>query len=220
MKKEIKIDQANEANDAKFAEIKSVIDILASSPDPKKEVQMELVNAKIPFVMAASIVSLFHNSDVDLIIKASGELSPGATIIAAAGSPGFRSATCTTKFQLTDKGLKLSSKRPGPDDIGFIEFLSKFCQGKGGKIKDAMKNYGNIYATSATSLGIIDKVSDFKDKYEAKKKAIKEAKRKGPKSKVPEMVDAKPVSPLSDEEHAEVMEKVKNIKTPEEEAGK
>ena len=40
MKKEIKIDQANEANDAKFAEIKSVIDILASSPDPKKEVQM------------------------------------------------------------------------------------------------------------------------------------------------------------------------------------
>lgn len=201
--------------DPEFIASNSAINELEESTDSTKELELELSGTKVNFIMAASLVSLIHNSNVDLIIKASGELSPGATIIAAAGSPGFRSATCTTKFQLTDKGLKLSSKRPGSDDIGVIEFLSKFCKGKSGKIKDAMKNYGNIYATSATSLGIIDEVSDFKDKYEAKKIAIKEANRRGPKPKKTELVDDKADSPLSEEEQAEVMEKAKNIKTPE-----
>lgn len=211
-------------DDSSFTRIKSSIAALESSTDPQKELVLELHNTKAPVILAASLVSLIHNSNVDLHINASGNLSPGATIIAASGIPGCRKATCTTKFQLSDSGLKLGKKNPSLEEKNTMQFLSKFCEDKKSKIKAALIKYGAVYATDAVTLTIIDKVSDFNDKYadkkEAMKEAMKEAKKRGSKTKRNESDNAKPVSSLSEEQHAEVMEKVKNIKTLEEEEGK
>ena len=203
-----------------FTRVSSLLQELLASTDSEKILELELPDTIASATMAGKLVSLIHASNVDLHIKASGILSPGATIIAAAGDPGFRSASCTTKFGLTESGKKLGTKQPSLDENYVLQFLSILCKDKRYKIKDAFIDYGAAYATDAVSLSIIDKVSDFNDKYAAKKEAIKQAKKKSPKSKKSEVANVKPVSPLSEEEHAEVMEKAKNIETPEEEAGK
>lgn len=205
-------------DEASFARVKSTLQFLEASADPEKIFELEMKDTIADDIMAAVLVSLFHNSKVDLHIKASGNLSPGATIIAAAGSPGFRSATCTTKFQLSDSGQKLGKKNPSLAEKNVIQFLSKFCEDKKRKIKDAIISYGSVYATDAVSLTIIDNVSDFKDKYAAKKETIKAERKNKSRSKKAELVDVNAVSPLSDKENEELLDNVeKQIKTPGEE---
>lgn len=218
-----------EVDDSTIPMVNSLLQELLVSSDSEKIVEFDLRDTIAPATLAGQLISLVHASNVDLHIKASGNLSPGATLIAAAGNPGFRSATCTTKFGLTDSGKKLGKKALSIDENYVYQFLALLCKDKKSKIQKAFYNYGAAYATGAVSLSIIDEVSDFKDKYAQKKEAIKEAKKKNTKSKKLETVANPPSdnsnSTAESSKKPEVDKKLfedvdKQIKTPEEEVGK
>jgi len=214
--------ELTELNSSTYAEINAAISALESSAgDSPNQLLMKLNSTKGSVPLAILLVEQVHSTKkVDLLIEASGQLTSAGTILASAGKPKHRMASVSTVFNLSDNGGRIGKKEPSLTEKNVLELTGRFCNGKGRRILNSMRNCGALTASEAVKNLLIDGTGSFTDKYSLEKKAIKEANRRGGKPKKSDVAEVQAVSPLSEEEHAEVMEKVKNIKTPEEEAGK
>lgn len=211
---------------AKVDEVFSVISEVESTPgDSPKKLLLKLKNTTGDVLLAIGIATRLLNSKVDLHIVAEGIINPAGTIIAAAGVPGGRTASFTTVFQLTKSGKKIGRRGPKENDDKLLFALLAKYTSKKSAILSLMQLSGSITSKEAESLGIIDDVSDFRDKYAA----IKEAKKKNKRLKKLEAAANSPSdnsnstseSSKKPQVDKKLLEDVdKHIKTLEEEAGK
>lgn len=163
---------------AKVDEVFSAISAAESSPDDSlKKLLIKLKNTTGDVLPAIGIATRLVNSKVDLHIEAEGILNPAGTIIAAAGIPLGRIASFTTVFQLTKSGKKIGKGYLKENDDKLLYALLSNYTSKKGPLLKLMQLSGTITAKEAESLGIIDNVSDYVDKYADMKKKLKEANR-------------------------------------------
>jgi len=192
----IKLFYLGKLKKTKREEFTSLVNSIISSNDINKVVQMNLDNAEIDLSDAINLITFIHSTPVDLYTKSSGTLSPGATLIAAAGKPSERKADFSTYFQLTKDGKKLG--KASINQYGnFLIILNTLTGGKAGRIRNKMKLDGVVSASEAMSLGLVDDVSKISNKYadllkvkkEEAKAAKKKSKEKGSETSIVNEVD-------------------------------
>jgi len=172
--KSISITDLDAAKDVIFS---AISEIESSTDDSDKKLLIKLKNSTGSVPTGIGITSRLINSKVDLYIEAEGVINPAGTIISAAGVPLGRTASFTTVFQLSKSGKKLGKGNlKENDDKLLLALLAKYTSKKGTVLK-LMQQSGTITSKEAESLGIIDNVSNYVDKYADMKKKLKEANR-------------------------------------------
>lgn len=152
------------------AQFKSALETLKASEEEVKELVTEINSAEGDLGIALDLAKEIHSSNVDLITYCKGNISAAGMILAAAGKPGHRFAELSTSFILNSQDPKPGRfRKVDNSDAEVIGLILERFQVKKRVLKEMLGTRHIISAATAYNAKIIDKIDDFKSKYEKEK---------------------------------------------------
>lgn len=166
---EVKVLDASATEEIK----KALIDIKADD-EGNKVINLNLISTtgQIP-----SAIELVGMTNTEFITNCNGEIGLAGVILAAGSKFGERKSTSMSMFRLVEDDKNVGKKRTSltPNEKNALEVLGVLSGGKKSRIKAFMLKGLKATANEAKSLGLIDEVECFKDKYSIEREKAKKS---------------------------------------------
>lgn len=169
----------------KVAEIQKALYDARPQADGTKIIQLDFTDTTGTIPISIPFIGVMNSSDTECAAKCDGEISLAATVAVAAAKFGNRIATSSAMFRLTEEDKSIGKRRKSltPNEKNALEVLGALSGGRKSRIKSFMLNGMKATAFEAKSLGLIDEVEGFVDRYAAERAKAKEDSKKKSEAK-------------------------------------
>ena len=160
---------------SKAEEIKSALNNAKADDEGNKFVYLNLESTSGDVSASINLISSINSMDAEIIANCNGEIDLAGVLLAAGSKFGKRKATSLTMFRLFEDDKSIGKKRTSlsANEKNALEMLDAFSGGKKSRIKAILLKGLKVTASEAKSLGLIDEVEGFTDRYAAERAAAK-----------------------------------------------